>query len=635
MAAKPHTLQGPIAGEQIQLLDGMLEELYRLSENAQHELLSSTHTDSEAASPAQGDLIIGSDDGTPVWVRLALGAVGTFLQVSADTLPSWQVDLVPATDDTAIIGSASKKWATAYVNDVKAAQTLVVGGTGAVPTDIMAHFFKGSAGTDPAWNAVDVALFENAAGGATVIQIFSANNQPCAISFSDPDARDRGSLAYRHSSDAMEFKTAGSLRAVIDSTGALGVGTSVPATEPKLHVLKGTAGTDPAWSTSDVLLVENTAGTAAAIMIFTSNAVAAGIGFSDPDARGRGFLLYDHATDAMSFTTAGVANRLTITSAGLFNFATDSGIGIIDTNASHYMRLDCGSDLSADRVLSFVPGDAARTITLSGNPTLSDWFDQSVKVAASPTFAALTVSGATSRHRNSVEQTTTSTGTQDNVSLTGAVTYLRCNNASALTISGFTVAGSAPQAGDVVIIDNVGTSTVRVLHENTGSTAANRIICPSTNGQIIGAKGRMVCVYDDTTDRWREQCEEPGAPIDVAFDAGNFTGSGAMTWTLTSPDQATYQYIQRGRALTVLGVFNDTSVGGTPDATLLLVGTGFTFSVGVDIVCRALNNSVAEFFFVRSFAATGTLGMYREAAGNWTASTNATQIIFNITLPVD
>jgi hypothetical protein len=51
------------------------------------------------------------------------------------------------------------------------------------------------------------------------------------------------------------------------------------------------------------------------------------------------------------------------------------------------MRLDCGSDLSADRILSFVTGDAARTITLNGNPTLNDWFDQSVKTTAVPTFS--------------------------------------------------------------------------------------------------------------------------------------------------------------------------------------------------------------------------------------------------------
>ena len=60
-----------------------------------------------------------------------------------------------------------------------------------------------------------------------------------------------------------------------------------------------------------------------------------------------------------------------------------------DTNVSNYLRLVCGSDLTVDRALTITPGDAARTITLSGNPTLADWFDQAVKAASSPSFASL------------------------------------------------------------------------------------------------------------------------------------------------------------------------------------------------------------------------------------------------------
>lgn len=71
---------------------------------------------------------------------------------------------------------------------------------------------------------------------------------------------------------------------------------------------------------------------------------------------------------------------------------SSSGLHILDADASHDMIITTGSSLAADRLLSINPGDAARTITLSGNPTLSDWFDQSVKVAASPTFAGLTLS---------------------------------------------------------------------------------------------------------------------------------------------------------------------------------------------------------------------------------------------------
>lgn len=85
--------------------------------------------------------------------------------------------------------------------------------------------------------------------------------------------------------------------------------------------------------------------------------------------------------------------RCTLTAAGLINCIENVSLGVADTNKSHYLRLICGSDITADRNLTFTTGDAARTITLNGNPTLNDWFDQAVKQASSPTFSALTLTG--------------------------------------------------------------------------------------------------------------------------------------------------------------------------------------------------------------------------------------------------
>lgn len=69
----------------------------------------------------------------------------------------------------------------------------------------------------------------------------------------------------------------------------------------------------------------------------------------------------------------------------------NAGLYLADTNASHDLIFKIGSDLTADRILTITTGDAARTITFSGNPTLADWFDQAVKAASSPTFAGLTL----------------------------------------------------------------------------------------------------------------------------------------------------------------------------------------------------------------------------------------------------
>jgi hypothetical protein len=62
-----------------------------------------------------------------------------------------------------------------------------------------------------------------------------------------------------------------------------------------------------------------------------------------------------------------------------------------DTTPSHSLKITDLDNLTAARTLSITTGDANRTITLSGNPTLNDWFDQSVKAASSPTFVTPTV----------------------------------------------------------------------------------------------------------------------------------------------------------------------------------------------------------------------------------------------------
>lgn len=75
-----------------------------------------------------------------------------------------------------------------------------------------------------------------------------------------------------------------------------------------------------------------------------------------------------------------------------------AGLHLLDTNASHDLILSVGSDLTVDRTLTVTTGDADRTLTLSGNATLNDWFDQSVKTTASPVFADVTVSNLSGLH---------------------------------------------------------------------------------------------------------------------------------------------------------------------------------------------------------------------------------------------
>lgn len=58
------------------------------------------------------------------------------------------------------------------------------------------------------------------------------------------------------------------------------------------------------------------------------------------------------------------------------------GVRLPDSDGTHALTVKTTSDLTADRLFTLVPGDAARTLTLSGSPTLGDvslasgaWFD--------------------------------------------------------------------------------------------------------------------------------------------------------------------------------------------------------------------------------------------------------------------
>lgn len=63
---------------------------------------------------------------------------------------------------------------------------------------------------------------------------------------------------------------------------------------------------------------------------------------------------------------------------------------IKSSGSSNSLTFGTSEALTADRALMWSMGDAARTITLSGSPTLGDWFNQSMKTTASPTFVGVT-----------------------------------------------------------------------------------------------------------------------------------------------------------------------------------------------------------------------------------------------------
>lgn len=106
-------------------------------------------------------------------------------------------------------------------------------------------------------------------------------------------------------------------------------------------------------------------------------------------------------------TITGTANQITVTNGNgvsgnptlslpsdviipMIITAPNSGLHILDTNASHDLIITPGSDLTADRVLTITTGDAARTITVSANATIS----QDYSTTGNPQFATIELGAA-------------------------------------------------------------------------------------------------------------------------------------------------------------------------------------------------------------------------------------------------
>jgi len=66
-------------------------------------------------------------------------------------------------------------------------------------------------------------------------------------------------------------------------------------------------------------------------------------------------------------------------------YLNNTGLKVKDTNASHGLSIVPGSDLTADRVLTLTTGDAARTLTMSGDATVS----QDYSTTGNPQFATI------------------------------------------------------------------------------------------------------------------------------------------------------------------------------------------------------------------------------------------------------
>ncbi len=171
--------------------------------------------------------------------------------------------------------------------------------------------------------------------------------------------------------------------------------------------------------------------------------------------------LLDDANAGTMRTTLGAAAsgaNTDITSIQLNN----TGLAIRDTNASHNLIIAPGSDLTANRTLTLTTGDADRTLTLSGNATLSGGSHSGTNTGDQNIFQTISVSGQS----DVVADTTSDTLTLvagSGISITtnaGSDTITITNTGSSSSTSEVTGTSQAMAVNTTYIANNAGLVTL-------------------------------------------------------------------------------------------------------------------------------------------------------------------------------
>ena len=126
----------------------------------------------------------------------------------------------------------------------------------------------------------------------------------------------------------------------------------------------------------------------------------------------------------------------------------------------------------------------------------------------------------------------------------------------------------------------------------------------------------------------RNRAANVGEWTSVTFAAGNFTGSGAMTWTLDSADQTTLAYMLVGKTLWVSFNLGNTTVGGTVNISLqIAIPGGFTATKQMVAPILISDNGGTQVAGYAVVVASGNNILCRKMDNaNWTLATNTTNV---------
>lgn len=323
--------------------------------------------------------------------------------------------------------------------------------------------------------------------------------------------------------------------------------------------------------------------------------------------------------------TSGTLGSLTVTgtlSGGTYTGGTftNTGLRVQDTDASHRLTLAPGSNLTADRTLTLTTGDASRTLTLSGDATLTgaNTGDQTITLTGDVTgsgtgsFAATLASNAVTNAKaaqmpaNTLKGNNTgSTANAADLTAAEAKTLLAISNADVSGLGSMATqnAGSVSITGGAATFSNTGlglrdtdASHVLTLAPGSNLTAA-RVLTLTT-----GDASRTLTLTGDATLTGNNTGNQT---ITLTGDVtGSGTGSFATTMATVNSNTGSYGSASTVPVITVnakglvtavsTASVNTASVGDGDKGDVTVSASGATWTVDSGVVSRAKMDTSAN-----------------------------------------